>query len=75
MSDIEAITGPNLGVVRSNVQGKWNVFYRTSLQSSGLWARPFRRNSGVSFWNHSGGWGLNYPGIQGHPGSAATNGC
>ncbi len=75
MGRIEEITGPNLGVVRSRAQNMWNGFYRTSLQSSGRWARPFRRGSGVSFWNHSGGWGLNYPGIQGHPGSAATNGC
>ncbi len=75
MNDIEAITGPNLGVVRSNVQGKWNVFYRTSLQSSGRWARPFASGSGTSFWNRGGGWRLSYPGILGHPGSAATNGC
>jgi hypothetical protein len=71
---MEAITGPNLGIVRSRAQNLWNGFYNT-LQSSGGWARPFASGSGTSFWNHRGGWRLSYPGILGHPGSAATNGC
>ncbi len=45
MGDIEAITGSNLGVVRSAVQLEWNRFYNMSLQSSGLWARRFASGS------------------------------